>query len=103
MVGRLVIGIAVRPRGIDGFPINFSKWSILGRPLDQVRICDIRTSERHQIRQTFRDKAIAAITVHLHVRDQCAFEEGAEMPEHAIVGQFLEWSTGEVGGISHQQ
>ena len=25
------------------------------------------------------------------------------MPEHAIVGQFLEWRTGEVGCIPHQQ
>ena len=91
------------PRGVDGFPVHFSKRGILGKPLDQVGICDIGTAERHQICQTFRDKAIAAITVHLHVRDQCAFEERTEMPEHAIVGQFLEWSTGEVGCIAHEQ
>jgi len=103
MVGRLVIGIAVRPRGIHGFPINLSKWGILGKHLNQVGICDVRTAERYKICQTFRDKAIAAITVHLHIRDERAFVERTEMPEHPIVSQFLERRTGEVGCIPHEQ
>jgi hypothetical protein len=65
--------------------------------------CDVGTAERYKICQTFRDKAIAAITVHLYVRDYCAFEEGAEILEHAIIGQFLKMRTTEVGGIPHQQ
>src|ERR1700733_9145959 len=91
------------PRGIYGFPINLSKRGVLGKPLDQVRVCDVRTAERHQICQPLRDKAIAAITIHLHIRDQCAFVESAEMSKHAIVGQFLKWSTRNVGGITHEQ
>jgi hypothetical protein len=93
----------VRARGIDGFPINLSKRSVLSESLDEVRIRDIRTAERHQICQPLGDKAIAAITVHLHVRDQSASVERTEMPEHAIVGQFLKWRTGEVGSIPHEQ
>jgi hypothetical protein len=54
------------------------------------RVCDIRTAERYQICQTFHDKAIAPITVHLHIHDECAFVERAEMPEHSIIGQSLE-------------
>src|SRR5216684_1622876 len=68
-LGCWVIGITSRPRGVDGFPIHLSKRGILGKPLDQIRICDVRTAERHQICQPLCDKAIAAITVHLHVRD----------------------------------
>ena len=93
----------MRPRGVDGFPIHFSERNIVGKPLDKIGICDIRTAERHQICQLFCDKAIAAIAVHLHVRDQSAFVERTKMPEHAIVGQFLKWRTGEVGGIAHEQ
>ncbi len=93
----------MRPEGVHGFPINFSKRDILGKPLDQVGICDVGTAERYKICQTFRDKAIAAITVHLHVRDQCACEEGAEMPEHAIVGQSFEWRSSKVGCVAHEQ
>src|SRR4029077_4520585 len=40
---------------------------------------------------------------HLHVCDQSAVEEWTEMLEHAIPGQLLQWSTGEVGGIAHEQ
>ena len=79
----------MRPRGIYGFPINLSKRGILGKPLDQVGICDIGTAERYQICQTFRDKAIAAITVHLHVRDQRAFVERAEMVKPYRPSQIL--------------
>jgi hypothetical protein len=71
--------------------------------MDQVGICDVGTAKRYKICQTFRDKTIAAITVHLHIRDERAFVERAEMPEHAIVGQFLKGRTGEVGGIPHEQ
>jgi hypothetical protein len=74
-----VIGIAARPRGIHGLPIDLSKRGVIGKPLDQIRICDVGTPERHQIGQTFRDKAIAAVTVHLHVRDQRAFVERTKM------------------------
>jgi len=103
MIGRSGNRIAVRPRGVDGFPINLGKRGILGKPLDQIRICDIKTAERYQICQTFCDKAIAAIIVHLHVRDQCAFEERTEMPEHAIIGQSFQGAAGKVGGVSHEQ
>ncbi len=85
-----VIGIAQWPRGIHAFPINFSKRGILGKPLDQIGICDVGTAERYKICQTFRDKTIAAITVHLHIRDERAFVERTEMPEHAIIGQGQE-------------
>ncbi len=91
------------PRGIDCFPINLSKRGILGKPLNQVGICNIGTAERHQICQTFCDKAITAITVHLHVRNQCAFVERAEIPEHAIVSQPLQWGAGKIGSVSHEQ
>jgi len=93
----------MRPRGVDGFPIDLSKWDILCEPLDQVGIGNIRTTESHQICQPLRDKAIPAITVHLHVCDQRAIEERTEMLKHAIIGQFLEWSTGEVSCIAHEQ
>ena len=36
------------------------------------------------------DKTIAVITVHLHIRDERAFVERTEMPEHAIIGQGQE-------------
>ena len=91
------------PRGVDGFPVHFGKRGIVGKPLHKIRICDVWTTKRHQISQPLCDKAITAITVHLHVCDQCAFEQRTEMPEHAVVGQFLKWSTGEVGGIAHEQ
>ena len=44
-----------------------------------------RDGKRHQIRQTFRNKAIATITIHLHIRDQCAFEERTEVPEVSLL------------------
>ena len=103
MVGRLGNRNSRVPRGVDGFPIHFGKGRILRKPLYQVRICDIRTAERHEICQPFRDKAIPAITVHLHVCDESAVEERTEMLEHAIPGQLLERGTGEVGSIAHEQ
>jgi len=86
------------------FPqFHFSKRGVCRKPLDQVGICDVGTTKCHQICQAFCDKAIAPITVHLHIRDQCAFVERTEMPEHAIVGDFLKWRTCEVGGVPHEQ
>ena len=92
-------GAPKRRRG----PSHFGKRGTLGKPLDQVRIRTIRTAERYQICQTLRDKAITALTVHLYVCDQGAFVERTEMLEHAIPGQLFEWSSGEVGGIAHEQ
>ncbi len=54
-------------------------------------------------RPPLHDKAIAALTIHLHVGNQSAFEERTEMPEHAIVGQFRKRRTGEICGIAHEQ
>ena len=43
------------------FPNQPQQEGIRSKPLDQVGICDIRTAERYQIRQTFCDKVIAAM------------------------------------------
>jgi len=91
------------PRGVDGFPVHFSKRGIVGKPLHKIRICDVWTTKRYQICQPLRDKAIATITVHLYVCHQSAFIERAEMPEHAIVDQFLKWSARKVSCIPHEQ
>jgi hypothetical protein len=78
MVGRLGNRNTVWRRGVHCFPIDFGQRSVLGKPLDQVGIRDVRTAERHQICQSLRDKAIAASTVQLHVRDQRAFVERSQ-------------------------
>jgi hypothetical protein len=70
---------------VDGFPVYFSNWGIVGKPLHKIRICDVWTTKRHQICQPLRDEAIPAITLHLHVCDQCAFEQKMEMPEQPTI------------------
>lgn len=93
----------MRGRGVDGFPVHFGKRGVVLKSLYQVRIGDVRTTERHKICQSFCDEAIPAPAVHIHICYECAFEERTEMPEHAVPGQLLEWSSRKVGGIAHQQ
>src|ERR1700676_2566560 len=82
-----VIGITAWPRGVDGLPIHFGKRGTRGEPLHEVGICDVRAPKHNQVRQTFCDKPISPLAIHIHIGDQCSFVDMTEMPEHAIVGQ----------------
>jgi hypothetical protein len=48
---------------VHGLPIQFGKRRILGEPLDEVEIRNVRTPERNQVSQPLCDKAIPALAI----------------------------------------
>jgi hypothetical protein len=99
---RRVVGIAVRPRGVDGSS-RLRRVGTGREPLDEIGIGDVGSAERDHIDEPIGDQAIASLGGHIDVSDQRAAKGWGEMAKHAVAHQRLKGRAGEVCGIAHQQ
>src|ERR1700681_2078868 len=71
-----IVGIAAWSRRVDGFPVDFGKRSAGRKPLDQVGIGDVGSSDRDKARKPLGDQTIASFGGHTDVGDQLAAKHG---------------------------
>jgi hypothetical protein len=69
----------VRPRGVDGFPVDSGEQDTGREPLDQVGIGDVGPAERDHVGEPVGDQAIALLGGQIDVGDQRAAKDWAEM------------------------
>ncbi len=98
-----IVGVALRPGGVDGAPIDVGKRRVRNKPIYEIGVGDVGAAKGDKVCEASFDQMVAALLRHVDVGDERTAEDGAEVFEHAVASQLLEGCAGEVGCVSREE